>query len=83
MIERRAGVTLPQLAGEADAAREPCEELQQEVMTVLSPICDLEGFSAEAALLTQVEGQGIALREDRPSAGRAGPPSASVQLPSG
>jgi hypothetical protein len=54
-IERRANVTLAKLAEVADDVREQCEPLRQEVLTVLSPICDLAGLEKEAELLKQIE----------------------------
>jgi hypothetical protein len=54
-IERRANVTLAELAHVADDVRGQCEPLRQEVLTVLSPICDLAGLEKEAGLLGKIE----------------------------
>ncbi|MGH2744273.1 MAG: hypothetical protein ACRDLY_09715 [Thermoleophilaceae bacterium] len=54
-VERRAGLTLADLATTADRVREVCQPLQREVLTVLSPICDLAGLETEAGLLKKLE----------------------------
>lgn len=54
-VERRADETLAELAATADHVRERCEALQREVLTVLSPICDLAGLEKEAELLSKLE----------------------------
>ena len=53
--ERRAGITLAELAQIADRLRERCEPLQREALTILSPACDLAGLDKEAALLAKIE----------------------------
>jgi hypothetical protein len=54
-IEDRAGVSLGDVGRIADRVREVCQPLQQEFMTVLSPVCDLAGFVKEAELLAKLE----------------------------
>ncbi len=54
-IERRARVTLAELAQVADDVRGRCEPLRREVLTILSPICDLAGLDKEAVLLSTIE----------------------------
>lgn len=55
VIEARAGVGLADVAAEADRARIKCQPLHQEVVTVLSPVCDLAGLEREAELLSEME----------------------------
>jgi hypothetical protein len=54
-VERRAGLTLADLAATADRVREVCQPLQREVLTILSPICDIAGLETEAGLLGRLE----------------------------
>jgi hypothetical protein len=54
-IEDRAGVRLADTAHCADRVREVCQPLQQELVTVLSPVCDLAGFAKEAELMAKLE----------------------------
>jgi len=54
-IERQVGLTLADLAETADRVRKACQALQREVLTVLSPICDLGGLEKEAKLLQKTE----------------------------
>jgi len=54
-IEDRAGVRLADTAHCADRVREVCQPLQQELVTVLSPVCDLAGLTKEAELLAKLE----------------------------
>lgn len=54
-IEDRAGATLADLASQADAVRTACEPLQQELLTVLSPVCDLAGLARESEMLAEIE----------------------------
>jgi hypothetical protein len=54
-IEHRAGTTLGELAAVADRVREACQPLQQEVLTVLSPVCDLAGLAKEGEQLAKLE----------------------------
>lgn len=55
-IEQRAETTLADLAHTADRVREACQPLQREVLTILSPICDLAGLEKESDLLAKLEG---------------------------
>ncbi len=54
-IEDRAGVRLAVTAHYADRVREVCQPLQQELVAVLSPVCDLAGLANEAELLAKLE----------------------------
>lgn len=54
-VEQRSGTTLAELAATADRVREECQPLQQEVLTVLSPVCDLAGLQKESELLAKLE----------------------------
>ncbi len=54
-IERLASTSLPDLAATADRVREASHPLQQELLTVLTPICDLAGFQREAEMLGEME----------------------------
>jgi hypothetical protein len=54
-IEERAGVSLGDVGRIADRVREICQPLQQEAITVLSPVCDIAGFGKEAELLARLE----------------------------
>jgi hypothetical protein len=54
-IEDRAGVRLADTAHCADRVREVCQPLQQELVTVLSPVCDMAAFAKEAELLAKLE----------------------------
>jgi hypothetical protein len=55
VIAERAGVSIGDVAGIADRVRELCQPLEQEVITILSPVCDLGGFAKEAELLAKLE----------------------------
>src|SRR5258708_20655337 len=50
-IEGRAGHSLADVSKIADRVREVCQPLQQALVTVLSPACDLPRFSKEPELL--------------------------------
>jgi hypothetical protein len=54
-IEGRAGHSLADVSKIADRVREVCQPLQQELVTVLSPVCDLAGFGKETELLGKLE----------------------------
>jgi hypothetical protein len=54
-IEEKAGVSLADVGRIADRVRERCQPQQQEVLTVLSPVCDLAGLGKEAELLGKLE----------------------------
>jgi hypothetical protein len=54
-VERRAQLGLADLAAGADRVREICEPLQEDTLTVLSPILDLAGLEQERKLLDKIE----------------------------
>jgi hypothetical protein len=54
-IEESAVVRLADTGHCADRVREVCEPLQLELVTVLSPVCDLAGLAKEAELLGKLE----------------------------
>lgn len=54
-VERRAGTTLSAVAEFANGAREACQPLEEELLTILSPICDLAGLEKERSLLDGIE----------------------------
>ena len=54
-IEERAEARLADTSRSADRVREVCEPLQKELVTVLSPVCDLAGLAKEAELLGKLE----------------------------
>jgi hypothetical protein len=54
-IESRAGLSLADVGKIADRVREACQPLQRELITVLSPMCDLAGLAKEAELLDKLE----------------------------
>jgi hypothetical protein len=54
-VEGLAATTLADLAATADRVRETCQPIQQELLTVLTPICDLAGFQREAEMLGEME----------------------------
>ena len=55
-VEARAGTSLAVLAAAADRVRERCQDLHAELVTALSPICDLPGFGREAEMLAKIDG---------------------------
>jgi len=54
-IERLASMSLADLATTADRVREICQPLQQELLTILTPICDLADLQREAEMLGEME----------------------------
>jgi len=54
-VQHRAGVTIAEVASIADRVRSECQPLQQKVLTILSPVCDLAGLERESELLAKLE----------------------------
>jgi hypothetical protein len=54
-IESLASTRLVGLAAAADRVRGACQPLQQELLTVLTPICDLADLQREAEMLGEME----------------------------
>lgn len=53
--ERRARVSISEVSAVADRVRLACQPLREEVLAVISPVCDLGGLEKEAKLLEKIE----------------------------